>query len=217
MANLRLTLVESSKQIQAKISRAILKEVNKSINRAAVRMVGPIRKAVKEALLDQPEVLSLGGGQLAGEFGLPNGRDSIENIIDLWVNNITVVKKNASSRGGQISAGLTITMIQRDYKDVLSSSFASVRTAKGQELPWLEWLLRFGDKTIIRDFEVSFHPGRLARSRSGIAIMVGGKSKRWKVPPQFSGTPQNNFVTRALDDVQDDILKIVETQLRADT
>ncbi len=215
MANIRLTLVESSKQIEAKINKALLIEVNKSINKAAIRMVGPIRQAVKASILSQPEVASLSGAQLAGEFGLPDGKSSIEGIIDIWVNNITVVKKNATARGGQINAGLTINMIQRDYKDVLASSFATVRTLKGQELPWLEWLLRFGDRAIIRDFDVSFDRRRLARSRSGLAIMVEGKGKRWRVPSQFAGTPQNNFVTRALDTIQDDIFKIIETHLRA--
>lgn len=212
---MRLTLVESSKQIEAKINRALLIEVNKSINKAAIRMVGPIRETVKGAIFSQPEVSSLSGAQLAGEFGLPDGRERIESIIDIWVNNITVVKKNATARGGQINAGLTINMIQRDYKDVLASSLATIRTLKGQELPWLEWLLRFGDRAIIRDFEVSFDRGRLARSRSGLAIMVETKGKRWRVPPQFAGTPQNNFVTRALDTVQDDVFKIIETHLRA--
>lgn len=215
MVKVRLTLVESSKQIEVKINRALLREVNKAMTRVATRIIGPIRSTVKAAILAQPEVASLGGGQLAGEFGLPDGKNKIENIIELWVKNITVVKKNATLRGGQINAGLTLNMIQRDYKDVLSSPFATVRTLKGQHLPWLEWLLRFGDRAIIRDFEISYDRRRLANSRSGLAVMVGREGKRWSVPSQFSGTQQNNLVTRALDTIQDDVFKIIETHLRA--
>ena len=44
--------------------------------------------------------------------------------------------------------------------------------------------------------------------------MVQGKGKKWRVPPEFSGTPRNNFVTRALDSIEDDIVKLMERKLK---
>jgi hypothetical protein len=48
-----------------------------------------------------------------------------------------------------------------------------------------------GDITIIRDYQVEIKPGA---GRSGNSIMVSGGS--WRVPPEFSGTLQNNWLTR---------------------
>lgn len=104
-------------------------------------------------------------------------------------------------------------MVDSSYKDVLVSQAANLITEKGQSLPWLEWLLRFGDKAIIRDYTIGVARNS-ARSRTGRAIMVKAASKRWKVPSQFAGTAQNNFVTRAIDSIEPSIIKLVETSLR---
>ena len=37
-------------------------------------------------------------------------------------------------------------------------------------------------------------PGKAGRSRGGV-MMANAQS--WRVPPQFSGTDENNFITRA--------------------
>ena len=216
MVKASLTLVENQKQIESKINKALKKEVDAAVAKAARRLKAPITELLRNAILSQPEVNSLqGSGQLAAEFGLPDGRRRISQLIDIWTQGIKIVKKNATVRGSQINAGLSVTMVQRDFEDVIQSEAAIVRTAKGQELPWLEWLLRFGDRIIIRDYDVSFNRGQQKRSRSGLAVMVKGRGKRWRVPPQFSGTPRNNFVTRALESIDEDVSKLVEAQLKA--
>ena len=212
MVRLSLLLQENTNTISAKIRKQILKDINTTMDKVSIRVIGPIRNLVRQAILDQPEALSLSGGTLAGEFGLPDGRNRIEDIVNQWVSNIIVSKKRATASGRLFNASFTIKMIRADYKDVLQSVSASVVTDKGSQLDWLEWLLLFGDRTIVRGYDVSFQSNR--RSRSGIAIMVGGIGKNWGVPPEFSGTINNNFVTRAIDGIEDDIIKIFEKQLR---
>ncbi len=216
MAKARLKLVESKKQIEAKINRALKKQVDKVLIRSASRLIVPVRKLIKDALIQQPEVSSLRGGQLTGEFGLPRGSDDIMEIIDDWANSVKIVVKKATLRGGVFRAGMTIAAIEKDYEDALANPAASVVTKKGVILPWLEWLLRFGDRTIVRDFDVSFNAGRVNRSgsRSGLAVMVKREGTRWKVPAQYVGTANNNFVTRALDSVNDEIIALLQKDLR---
>lgn len=211
MAKLSVQLVDSKDQIEKKIRAELLKEVNRVMDSAINRTVKPIRILVKDTLMNQPEVTSLDGRQLAGEFGLSDGGQRIENIIDYWVNNIIVSKKRATASGSQLDASFTIKMIRSDYEDVLASNEATVTTTKGQELPWLEWLLKFGDRAIVREYDVRF--GINKRSRSGVAFMVRSK-RSWGVPPQFAGTADNNFVTRALDSIEDEIISIFENSLR---
>ena len=213
MVKAQLTLLENSRQIESKINKALKKEVDFATLRTGIRVVGPVKKLVRNALLAQPEVVSLDGKRLAGEFGLPNGGSRINNIIQVWLDNIQFKSKKTTIRSGKINNTLQLTMIRSDYSDVLTLPDASITTEKGQILPWLEWLLRFGDRVIIRDFDVSFQRGRLGRSRSGLAVMVKGKSKKWRVPSEFAGTATNNFVTRALDSVQSDIEKLVEKEM----
>lgn len=214
MGKFSIIIEETDEQIESKIRDILLKELNRVMDLTSNKSVIPIRNLIREALFSQPEVISLSGGRLAAEFGLSDGNSRISNIINFWVNNIVVLKKRATKSGGQIRAGLTIKMIQKDFEDVLSLGDATVITAKGQPLPWLEWLLKFGDKVIIRDYDVSFSTKSSSKSRSGLAIMIKGKGTNWRVPPEFAGTMENNFVTRAINSVEDDIISILEKQIR---
>ncbi len=73
-------------------------------------------------------------------------------------------------------------------------------------LPWLKWLTTLGDAVIVRDYEV--RAGFPDKSRTGDKIMVKGSG--WRVPPAHSGTPENNFLTRAIDEalpaIEDNII-----------
>lgn len=212
MGRLSLQLVESNAEIERKIKTELLKEINKVMNTATNKIVTPIRNLVKNSLMEQPEVKSLSGGILAAEFGLPDGARRIEDIINFWVSNIIVSKKNATASGGKVDSGLTIKMIQRDFEDVLRLPSASIITEKGQELPWLEWLLKFGDRVIVRDYSVLFSNSRRT-SRSGWAIMIKSNGRGWGVPPAFAGTINDNFVTRALEEIEDDIVNVMQRQI----
>lgn len=205
-ANLSL-LLESEDKIIKKINSALRNELLKVMNKAVGKVTPKIREIVKRAILDQPEVASLSNDKLKAEFGLINGRQNIENIIQVWCNNIIVSRTLPRIQNGKINASITIKAIESSYEDVLSLADAKVITEKGVELPWLEWLLKFGDRIIIRDYSIAFNPR--SKSRTGLAVMVNNPRGRWRVPPEFSGTKNNNFVTRALDNIEDDIVKAI--------
>jgi hypothetical protein len=170
-----------------------------------------IRKIVKQGFISSPEYRSLLSGDLKYQFGIANSYSSVEQILNVW-DNLEVKFDPPKIKGNQIIGGLQISMINSNYNDVLRLSGSVVETKKGQKLPWLEWLLLLGDKTIIRDYEIFI--GANPDSRTGGAVMkkvVGGK---WKVPSQFSGNPNNNWVTRVLDSVSDEIDKAIKKAVK---
>jgi hypothetical protein len=80
------------------------------------------------------------------------------------------------------------------------------------DLHWLDWLLNRGDQIIVVGYEYNPQTG-LGRSKLG-NMKTGGS---FRVPPEFSGTQENNFVTRALIGAsqEKEIAKILEKILGA--
>jgi hypothetical protein len=55
--------------------------------------------------------------------------------------------------------------------------------------------------------------GNNPRSRTGSAIMVSSQKINWRVPAQFAGTVNNNWVTRAIERLDDSLLQQIEKEL----
>ena len=62
-------------------------------------------------------------------------------------------------------------------------------------LDWLNWILTRGDEIIVSKFRFEPESGR---GRTGRGRMKKGGS--WRVSPQYAGTEDDNFITRALSD-----------------
>ena len=211
MAKIKFHIPETTKQIETKALKTIVRDLNQVLDKTANQITKPIRNLVRESLMRQPEVRSIEDGQLRAEFGLPDGRGRISDIINFWTKGIIIKKRRIQIRNNQLYGGINIDIIRSDYQDIFAEPSANLITEKGQRLPWLEWLLVFGDRVIIRDYEVQF--SNVSRSRTGSAIMVKRSDGRWRVPPQFAGNRTNNFVTRALSAIEVPLSKIIETQL----
>ena len=67
-----------------------------------------------------------------------------------------------------------------------------------------------GCKILIKNYTVKFGPNN--RSRTGFAIMVGS-DENWRVPPEFAGTKTNNWITRALENVEDKVVGLMIKEL----
>ena len=208
--------IEKPEITERKAIKALRKRVNVILAAASVQIERKVRKFLVKAIQDTPEYLSIGSGKLQVEFGLPDGRQRIDDILDLWARSIFIKITPVRIIKGQFRASLRVSAIQRDWKDVLSLPAARVITNKGQILPWLEWLLTAGSRIIVRDYDVVF-TSKVRTSRTGRGIMVKGRSRRWRVPPEFSGTSRNNFVTRALKEVEPKITSIMKQEILRQT
>lgn len=212
MAKISFVLEKEAVTVR-KAMRALKCAVDKVLTSSARQVEIKLRRILKKVLMESPEFVSVSRGQLQAEFGLPDGGARMVQIIDTWVNSITVSISKALVVGGSIKASLKISAIERDWSDVLSLPAARLITEKGAVLPWLEWLLTSGTRIIIREYDVSMTT-RARSSRTGRAIMVKGRTKRWRVPPEFSGTTRNNFVTRAVESVEKQVLEIMKQEIR---
>jgi hypothetical protein len=206
-----LNLIESDSDIKSKI----LTEIRNHLQQAMVKSIPSIRQLIpskiKDALMGEPEYQSLINGKLKGEFGLPNASQKVNDVIDIWTKNVRITANPITISGSKIKGGFKLDMIDSSYNDVLVNDGAIVIDGvSGVVLPWLEWLLLYGNKIIVRNYEVQV--GANTRSRSGMAIMVPSKNN-WRVPPEFAGTSTNNWVTRALSRLDDSILDIIQKEI----
>jgi hypothetical protein len=87
----------------------------------------------------------------------------------------------------------------------------SILTEKGEVLEWLRWLLTFGDRIIISEYQIHLISGK---GRSGRGIMVADDASAWRVPPRFSGTIRNNWLTRAFKENSQSFFLIIENIIK---
>ncbi len=213
MTNIRssIFITENTQQIERKILNALKKDVNKYLEKAFNKCKTRIVDLITKAIINSPEYNSLIYGDLKYEFGLPDSKSRLDNILAFW-QKITANYNALTIQNNKFSGGFSISMIDSSYADVLSSSASTFRTEKGTDLNWLEWLLLFGNKTIIRDYVVEFGPN--PNSRTGMAVMKGVQRGKWSVPGEFVGTKNNNWITRAIESVDNDINTLFKEALK---
>lgn len=205
-----LKILESDSQIRQAILSSIKNHVENAFNLA----IGPITSEIKSvtaiALKTEPEYQSLIAGTLRVEFGISDS-NSVDTIIEQMVDTLHVTKNPIIINNLGLTGGFILTMIKSDdINGIINSESASVITEKGTSLPWLEWLLFHANKPIIRNYEVKIGPN--PRSRTGMGIMVES-NKDWRVPPEYAGSQQNNWTTRAISRIEYQLPKIFENNI----
>jgi hypothetical protein len=187
-----IKIIETDGQINQMIITEIDKHIKEVLVHVKTAILGRTRHTIIEAIKSSPEYIALLKGRLRGEFGLADPGIKLDALLSQWGDEIEITTEKRT---------LKIQAVDIDMSLVLAMSEAFQTTEKGQELHWLSWLLREGDKTIVKEYDVRFDTGK--SSRSGQAIMVEGKKKKWSVPPQYSGTKTRNWITRAIDTIDD--------------
>ena len=200
-------------QTEAQISRLIIKEIAKKLTIVIKRVSQPILNKAQQLYIEQvkksPEFRSIISGQLKYELGIPDGDNRLNRILEASSRTIKIKTSPVVASLSGVTAKMTIYGVPTDYADILSLTEASVHTPK-TTLSWLKWLLTLGDKIIVRDY--FFKLEKTHKSRTGIGVMKAAPGSGWRVPPQFSGTPNNNFITRSIDNV----LSELETYVRSE-
>lgn len=211
MSDISINIIESTDVISQRILKALLPEVTNYFQKAFNKCKNSIDSLISEALTQSPEYQSILSGKLKYEFGLPDAENRLSTILSI-IKNIQIKYNKPKISKNQIEGSFILQMIPSDYSDLLSSAAAILDTEKGAQLEWLRWLLLFGDKTIIRDYVVKIGPS--SRSRTGNAIMVSTIKGRWGVPPEFAGTKNNNWITRAIDNASSGIEQLLLDSLK---
>jgi len=190
--------------------RHIVKEVFNVLKQNEASISVSIKKRVQETVMDMlfasPAVSSLMGGKLQAQLGVVAAESTMIEVIDTWMNNIHVSVK----AGGSPLLTINIGVLTQGYGDVLSLPSSVYQSAGGEMIEWLRWLLLEGDKTISDYF---FLPGNRSKSRTGLGIMVRKGGREWSIPPEFRGTETDNFATRALENLDKALDRIVRVEI----
>lgn len=205
-----IDLVESNDVIKDKIFKALAKEVNSSFEKNKDPVSRAFSFAIKSWIANCPEMIDLAAsypGSLGAQFGLPAGTaaPSASAIANAVSSSISVKLKKFNK---QLKGSVYFYFQKDDFINLLSLPEGHVITEQNTDLHWLDWLLTQGDTTIITGY--NYQPESLGRSGGGI-MTIGGM---WRVPPQYSGTKSNNFVTRAFEANQREIKDILKGLLK---
>lgn len=186
-----ITLSDSIQIIERRVNSSIARLVNQKILNKQVSIKSKIINLVSNWVYGQPEIISLissSPGSLAGQFGLTT-RVGIDEIISAIRNSVDIRFNPFNDR---LIGGLDINIQPANFSNILNLAAGHVRYSGG-DLHWLDWLLKRGDTVIVTNY--SYNP-QTGLGRSGLGNMIPGGF--FRVPPQFSGTEDNNFITRAL-------------------
>jgi hypothetical protein len=203
-----VVLLENDSTIRKNILEALKPLIDQSLTKAVTSLRQPLVDLIKSALRSEPEYASLISGQLRWELGIADV-GNVDIAINNIANSIEINKQSVGINNLGLSGGMELKIINnQDFGGALSDQSAFVNDAeRGYSLPWLEWLLLKGNAILVRNFEVKFGPS--PRSRSGNAIMIGSSSN-WRVPPEFAGTIRDNWTTRAIDRIDNQIIKLMQ-------
>lgn len=204
-----LKLLESDKDISNAILDGIINYIKPKIPNIVNSIRNRLPSIITLFITSEPEYQSLKSGKLRYEFGIPDV-SVVDNIVNFWANNFTITSQPITKKNNQIYYSLSIGMIKENFNDVLSLSDSVVYDGvSGINLPWLQWLLLDGGKIIVKNYEVKMGPN--PRSRTGMAVMIESK-KNWRVPPEFAGTSTNNWVIRAVNNINNEIIDVIRQE-----
>lgn len=195
----------------------IIKSIKDRVSASLFSNVSTTEETIKNIVLEnirrQPEYSSLKFGELRGMFGIANVADVDVILSELEDMKIKIKKPSAGAQG--IDARIEINMVRDGFAELLSSPAASFVSEKGYPVDWLEWLLLRGNDSVVVGYRYS--PQVSPYSRTGQGIMVKGNSAIFRVPPEYAGTVDNNWITRGIDDAMPEIEahmnKLAETAL----
>lgn len=201
----------STYKLEQSIVKALNSKVNEIFKAAVPGIVADTKLYVEAAIKRSSEYNSMINGQLRAELGFING-GLINSVISHIVDTVDVEFDGFKITLNKATGRMYIKIIAPSIEELISLPSASY-LSKGNLVDWLHWLLNMGDRIIIRDYKINYDltQEEVDRSRSGEALMVVGKG--WKVPAQYSGTPRDNFITRALSAAEINIPEIVKKRV----
>lgn len=210
-----LTIKTNKTDISMGIISSTRSAINSRMHLVAQDIRRDLQKTVEDLLKNSPEYKSLSGGMLMAEFGLDNPDPALNDILTVIRNSIDVSVVPVMTIGERLTGGINVTILRNAIKDIINLSSGKYE-GKLFNIPWLEWLLTQGDRIIIAGYHITYNitPAQNKASRSGVAVMESGGG--WRVPPQFSGTEDNNWISRTFNPavIKSYLDSIVEKHMR---
>ncbi len=190
---LSVKLLDTNAQIQQAIFTELAKQINQLVNKNNNKVLRELKAQIKEWVVQTPEVSSLLSQgldfSLNALFGLVSGSaPSAVEAIASSVAEATSITINKVDRN--LAGNIQFNFQPKDFGNLLGLPEGHQLSEEGIDLHWLDWLLTKGDSIIIQGYY--YDPKGEGRSGGG-TMKIGGT---FRVPPEFSGTVDNNFITR---------------------
>lgn len=208
---LTVKLVDSTAKISKAMNEALSVELNKNLKKNTKRAQDQVKSFIPQWIREQPEIESILDqgvfGSLNAQFGFIAGTapEAVAAIVSAVSDSISV---EFEAVNGNLSGGIRFYLQPDNFANILSLPEGFIPALSGS-LPWLEWLLTRGSTIIVSGY--SYSPDNSGRSGGG-TMRLG---KAWRVPPQFAGTVEDNFITRALEGREKQISSILRRALDA--
>lgn len=200
--SISLKILESNRQIESFINQSLALELNSKIQSNSSRVKNNIKLMIPAWITEQKEVSSLLAqgvqNSLNAEFGLTPGLPdlSVAAIIRSVADSISV---EIPKLDRHLKGSVLFRIQPNDFANLLGLPEGFVTTNLGSNLHWLNWLLTMGGTPVVTGYQ--YIPSNSGRSGGG--QMTGGKV--WRVPSEHSGTIDDNFITRALENREKEI------------
>lgn len=208
-------------------NRSLVAEHKKLLRNSFGKNIGKLEKAVKSKFSAKIKTsseyrslvsprgalkLDLGLGENGDGEGMLNPSKAMAEIIDLLLADV-VVSITDRKEGTDFIIGVTIKLLN-DINSILQSDagrYISInKKGEHNEVPWLEWLLTGGSSSVIIGYHVAYRESD--SSRTGYAIM--GKGSSFSIDSRFTGTKNDNFITRAAQLVmEEDVSDLIDKYL----
>lgn len=169
-----------------------------------------VSAAVSESIRLSPAYQALLHGRLRHELGVVEAEPVLDAVASNVAGGVVVTSLGARRSGAGLAGGLRIEILKKDYSEVLGVPGASFTSENGYDVDWLKWLTLEGDRIIVSDHRFVAAP--IPESRTGLGIMMPQGS--WKVPFEYSGTANDNWIVRALLGAGPAVEEIVGREVR---
>ncbi len=210
-----LDVVTSVEKIARRMTLRAVDVMNKGFSSALPIIQSKVPMIIASSIIGSPTYQELvTRGPLWGELGVINPAPALDEMVQA-VKNTAVIKLSrfrAVSTGG-ITGKLQVRFVNSSMKDYINKEGEYVSAPSGSKIKWLEWLLRGGDGIIVRNWDFVLRDPEHSRTGTGIMVEVGAGSEGWRVPPGHSGTADNNFITRAIDENFNTIIKTITKEI----
>jgi len=198
--------------------KALRKEVQPKLTLAAANISKRLQDRFKQLIWDHNTVRALisgssqGGVNLRGELGVNTPTARLRTIIETLAQQLVLTNKPLKVQANGLRGGFRLQMIEADWRKVTNLNEAWIKERTKVDFPWLDWLLTQGSKVVVREYDVHIQVGT---GRTGKAHMRKNYNRKmWNVPPEFSGTTKDNFVTDILDILEIELKQIMPQELK---
>lgn len=153
--------------------------------------------------------VDLGLGELGGDWsGKADAVSALADIVEQIIAGVTVTITDRKAEEDFV-IGLNIKLLE-NLDDIINSEsgkYVSIN-ARGDynEVPWLEWLLTGGSSSVVVGYHVLYKDSEASRTLHAVMVKQGSFS----IDGRFTGTKNNNFITRAAEDMNEDISDLID-------